>query len=253
MLRGLAAGLFQAQVAIDGDVRVDGPITLLEDWTLASQFLVAGTVNHADLPIGFTAFGQRIGTSISVRKELQGVLDSAKTTISESLNNAIRGVQIKEALKPYWYALGARAAGQQEPRSVAVHPSRRHSLLGTLVHANQPPHRLGRGGADLGFDGRKPADVSLGPLPKLTKPPQRPAFYLWLPVSVQYAELSRLLSSTWPNIRFRRWAAPRSRSRSAALVARRSAVRRAEGRRRPPQGQGVDLSAGEGFRWIPGE
>jgi len=43
--------------------------------------------------------------------------------------------------------------------------------------------------------GRKPPEVTLGPLPKLTKPPQRPAFYVWLPVSVQYAELSRLLTS----------------------------------------------------------
>ncbi len=194
-LRGAAAGLFQAQVAIDGDVRVDGPITLLEDWTLSSQFVVTAKVNHAELPIGFTAFGQRIGTSISVRDQLQGALDTAKRSIADALNGAIRAVRLKEAVQPYWYALASPILINRNPgawltvRPVAVAFSGLSSDGKTL--------RVGLGmvaqiSASLGL---KPPVSTLGPLPRLTKPPQRAAFSLWLPVSIQYAELARLASA----------------------------------------------------------
>lgn len=194
-LRGEAAGLFLAQVEIDGDARVDGTVTLLEDWTLSSQLAVATTVTQAELPVGFTVFGQRIGTSVSVRREVQSALDSAKTTISEALNTAIRDVRIKESLQPYWYSLAAPLQVSKNPdvwltvRPLAI------AFSGLSGDGTNLRVGLGTVAQISGSVGLRPPNVTMGPMPSLTRPPQRAAFHIWLPVSVQYAELGNLLSA----------------------------------------------------------
>jgi hypothetical protein len=196
-LRGAASdlSLFQAQVGIDGDVRVDGPVALQDDWTLASRLSVAGTVRHAELPVGFSVLGQRIGTTVSVRKELQTLLDGAERTISDAVNDAIRNVRLKDALLPYWRALPAPLPVFKKPAVwLSVRPV---AVAFSGISGDGSTLRLGLGTVAqiAGFVGSRPPDAVLGPLPNLTKASGWGTFHVWLPVSVEYAELARGLSA----------------------------------------------------------
>jgi hypothetical protein len=187
--------LFQAQVGIDGDVRVDGPVTLQDDWTLLSRLNVTATVAHAELPVGFTVMGQRIGTSISIRQDMQNALDGAKRAISDAVNDAIRNIRLRDALLPYWRALPAPLALSKRPDVwLSVRPV---AIAFSGLSGDGTTLRLGLGTvAQIAcFVGSRPPDTPLGSLPNLTKTGQWGAFHVWLPVSVEYAELGRALSA----------------------------------------------------------